>query len=130
MADAVELIAARAAKGPAKKKPAKAAAKKTAKAKSPVKAKSPARKVPRRAIKKPSRRRQAEFCARVAKRKWAQGPRRTQQAKAGKLPSKQDILDFLRGSTGEAGKREIARAFGVKGGDRSRAERAVARDGR
>jgi ribonuclease R len=36
----------------------------------------------------------------------------------GKLPSKQDILDFLATATGEAGKREIARAFGVKGGDR------------
>jgi ribonuclease R len=36
----------------------------------------------------------------------------------GKLPSKQEILDFLATATGEAGKREIARAFGVKGGDR------------
>jgi ribonuclease R len=36
----------------------------------------------------------------------------------GKLPSKQDILDFLASTTGEAGKREVARAFGVKGGDR------------
>jgi ribonuclease R len=36
----------------------------------------------------------------------------------GKLPSKQDILDFLATATGEAGKREIARAFGIKGGDR------------
>ncbi|HWM30269.1 MAG TPA: ribonuclease R [Methyloceanibacter sp.] len=36
----------------------------------------------------------------------------------GKLPSQQEILDFLAGTTGEAGKREIARAFGVKGGDR------------
>ena len=37
---------------------------------------------------------------------------------AGKLPSKQEILDFLATATGEAGKREIARAFGVKGSDR------------
>ncbi|MGI8853045.1 MAG: ribonuclease R [Methyloceanibacter sp.] len=36
----------------------------------------------------------------------------------GKLPSQQEILDFLAGTTGEAGKREIVRAFGVKGGDR------------
>jgi ribonuclease R len=36
----------------------------------------------------------------------------------GRLPSKQDILDFLATATGEAGKREIARAFNVKGGDR------------
>ena len=37
---------------------------------------------------------------------------------AGKLPSRQDILDFLATASQEAGKREIARAFGVKGGDR------------
>jgi ribonuclease R len=49
----------------------------------------------------------------VAKSK---GARRTKPV--GKLPSKQDILDFLATATGEAGKREIARAFGVKGGDR------------
>jgi ribonuclease R len=37
---------------------------------------------------------------------------------AGKLPSRQDILDFLATSSSAAGKGEIARAFGVKGGDR------------
>ncbi len=37
---------------------------------------------------------------------------------AGKLPSKQEIIDFLERSTAQAGKREIARAFGVKGADR------------
>jgi ribonuclease R len=36
----------------------------------------------------------------------------------GKLPSRQEILDFLSTASGESGKREIARAFGVKGGDR------------
>jgi len=36
----------------------------------------------------------------------------------GKLPSKQEILDFLATASDQAGKREIARAFGVKGGDR------------
>jgi ribonuclease R len=36
----------------------------------------------------------------------------------GKLPSKQEILDFLQGASSQAGKREIARAFGIKGGDR------------
>ena len=45
----------------------------------------------------------------------------------GKLPSKQDIIDFLATATGEAGKREIARAFGVKGGDRI-ALKALLRD--
>ena len=38
--------------------------------------------------------------------------------KLGTLPSKQEILDFLQGSSVEAGKREIARAFGIEGGDR------------
>ncbi len=38
--------------------------------------------------------------------------------KAGKLPSKQEILDFLQGTSAQTGKREIARAFGIKGGDR------------
>ena len=37
---------------------------------------------------------------------------------AGKLPSKQEILDFLATASSEAGKREMSRAFGVKGGDR------------
>ena len=46
----------------------------------------------------------------------SKGARRSKPV--GKLPSKQDILDFLATATGEAGKREIARAFGVKGGDR------------
>ncbi len=51
----------------------------------------------------------------MAQRKGAPATRKKQ---AGKLPSKQDILDFLAGATGEAGKREIARAFNVKGSDR------------
>ena len=46
---------------------------------------------------------------------------------AGKLPSKQEIIDFLATATGEAGKREIARAFGVKGSDRI-ALKALLRD--
>lgn len=35
-----------------------------------------------------------------------------------KLPSRQEILDFLSTTAGKPGKREIARAFGVKGSDR------------
>ncbi len=34
------------------------------------------------------------------------------------LPTKQQILDFIRGSPTPVGKREIARAFGISGGDR------------
>ena len=40
------------------------------------------------------------------------------QKTVGKLPSRQEILDFLATASKEAGKREIARAFGIKGGDR------------
>ena len=40
------------------------------------------------------------------------------QATVGRLPSKQEILDFLENASTKSGKREIARAFGVKGGDR------------
>jgi ribonuclease R len=54
----------------------------------------------------------------VARPKGAPAGPRTRKQQAGKLPSKQDILDFLASTTGEAGKREVARAFGVKGGDR------------
>jgi ribonuclease R len=46
----------------------------------------------------------------------AKAPRKTQSV--GKLPSKQEIIDFLQGTSARTGKREIARAFGVKGGDR------------
>ena len=48
----------------------------------------------------------------------------------GKLPSKQEILDFLATASDEAGKREIARAFGIKGGDRIALKALLARHGR
>jgi len=35
------------------------------------------------------------------------------------LPSKQELLDYVRESPGRIGRREIARAFGVKGADRT-----------
>ena len=38
-------------------------------------------------------------------------------AKTG-LPSKKEIIEFLAGTTSKAGKREIERAFGIKGADR------------
>jgi ribonuclease R len=34
------------------------------------------------------------------------------------LPSREEILDYIRGSASPVGKREIARAFGIKGADR------------
>src|SRR5581483_5953174 len=47
-------------------------------------------------------------------------------------PTKQEILDFLESTSVKAGKREIARAFGVKGGDRVALKellRSMAEDG-
>jgi ribonuclease R len=49
----------------------------------------------------------------VAKEKGAR-----RKTTVGKLPSRQEILDFLQTASRETGKREIARAFGIKGGDR------------
>src|SRR4051794_22324956 len=34
------------------------------------------------------------------------------------LPTRQQVLEFIRGSETPVGKREIARAFGIKGADR------------
>jgi len=34
------------------------------------------------------------------------------------LPSKKEVIEFLAGTSSKAGKREIARAFGIKGSDR------------
>lgn len=43
---------------------------------------------------------------------------RRQKAEGGELPTRQEILDFMREHSGKPGKREIARAFNVKSGDR------------
>ena len=46
-------------------------------------------------------------------------PRKLKQPRpAAALPSQDAILEFVRAATGKVGKREIARAFRVKGGDR------------
>jgi ribonuclease R len=46
-------------------------------------------------------------------------PRKPKEApRDASLPSKQQILDYLRTASIKAGKREIARAFSIKGGDR------------
>jgi ribonuclease R len=42
------------------------------------------------------------------------------------LPTKQEILEFIKGSPEKVGKREIARAFGVKGSDRIELKRLLA----
>src|SRR5262245_4070298 len=43
---------------------------------------------------------------------------KTRSKEKAPLPTKQQILDFIRDSPMPVGKREIARAFGIKGGDR------------
>ncbi|HXQ41397.1 MAG TPA: hypothetical protein VN821_09020, partial [Candidatus Udaeobacter sp.] len=40
------------------------------------------------------------------------------RGKADRLPTRQQILEFIRGSEVPVGKREIARAFGIKGAER------------
>ena len=50
-------------------------------------------------------------------RKPKAGAKTKTKAKTG-LPSKREIVEFLETSTAKTGKREIARAFGVKGADR------------
>ncbi|GFO82719.1 MAG: hypothetical protein A49_23460 [Methyloceanibacter sp.] len=44
-------------------------------------------------------------------------PKRKTEPRTG-LPSKKEILEFLETTSAKAGKREIARAFGIKGSDR------------
>jgi ribonuclease R len=47
-------------------------------------------------------------------------PRKRKDLRPGAdLPSKDDILAFVREATGKVGKREIARAFSIRGGDRT-----------
>jgi ribonuclease R len=45
--------------------------------------------------------------------------RKPKEARPSGLPSKEDILQYVRSSGIKAGKREIARAFHIKGGDRA-----------
>ncbi|MCK9912716.1 hypothetical protein MXD81_26415, partial [Microbacteriaceae bacterium K1510] len=42
------------------------------------------------------------------------------------LPGRDEILDFIKSSPGRVGKREIARAFGIKGGERLDLNRMLA----
>ena len=43
---------------------------------------------------------------------------KTSKQKPGGLPSKEEIIAFIGSQPGKVGKREIARAFGIKGSDR------------
>ncbi len=47
-------------------------------------------------------------------------------AKRGKLPDRSELLDFIRDAPGKVGKREIARAFGIKGAARLDLNRLLA----
>src|SRR3990172_4182633 len=49
-------------------------------------------------------------------RRMTRKPARTQKPSG--LPSEAEILDFIRTAPGTAGKRDIARAFAVKGADK------------
>ncbi len=51
--------------------------------------------------------------------------RRAKEKKHAGLPSREAILDFIAKSSGKAGKREIARAFGLSGGDRIELKRML-----
>ena len=44
----------------------------------------------------------------------------------GKLPGREEILEFLRTAPGKVGKREIARAFGIGGAERIDLKRLLA----
>ncbi|HEX4893119.1 MAG TPA: ribonuclease R [Hyphomicrobiaceae bacterium] len=48
----------------------------------------------------------------------ARGKPFTPGKSSGSLPTREEILDFINSSQQKVGKREIARAFGIKGGDR------------
>jgi len=47
-------------------------------------------------------------------------------AKRGKLPDRSEILEFIRDAPGKVGKREIARAFGIRGAGRLELNRLLA----
>ena len=56
----------------------------------------------------------------------ARNSKSTRAPGKGALPSKEQILEFLNSSPGKAGKREIARAFGISGGARIGLKRLLA----
>ena len=103
--EAIALLAARAAKGGAAKKPARAKATKATKRG----AKAPAAKAP---AKRPAKRRtQAQGCG----RRGRLGGQARQRQNGGAADRGPRLLEFVQASGGKAGKREIARAFAIKG---------------
>jgi ribonuclease R len=54
-------------------------------------------------------------------------PRKLKEPRpAAGLPSKDQVLEFVRGAAGKVGKREIARAFSIRGGDRPALKKLLA----
>ncbi len=51
-------------------------------------------------------------------RKQKKSPDDGKSDKKASLPSEEEILEFIRGSDRKVGKREIARAFNIRGDDR------------
>ena len=49
------------------------------------------------------------------------------EARGGKLPGRDEILEFIQSSPEKVGKREIARAFGIRGDERTEFNRLLAR---
>lgn len=60
----------------------------------------------------------------MARKRTAKGEVKTKTA--GGLPTKGEILDFIKGAQEKVGKREIARAFGIKGSARIELKRLLA----
>jgi ribonuclease R len=56
----------------------------------------------------------------------ARQPRDPKRKSTGGLPSKDELLSFIQGATEKVGKREIARAFNIKGNDRVQLKRMLA----
>ncbi len=56
----------------------------------------------------------------------ARQPRDPKRKSTGGLPSKDELIRFIQGSTEKVGKREIARAFNIKGNDRVHLKRMLA----
>ena len=100
---ALALLAARAEQRPRAGRGRKPAAKPKAKASAAAPAKAQA---------KPKRADQEELIA------WPRNRAQPPPPKERPLPTREEILAFIAEHPGKAGKREIARAFGITGGDR------------
>ena len=127
VAEAVELIAARAAKGPSKKKKPvrKAAGEAKPAAKGAKSGKAAAGKPPRvaqpRSRRRPTPRPERSHDPPPGTADMPRRPKGNQKGgppKRDGLPGRDEIIEFIKTSPTKVGKREIARAFGVRGPQR------------